>query len=424
MASEHPQQHHEALRQSALKGNFDEVKARIQAGADINTQDPGSQTTPLMYAAGQGKLKVVNYLIRQGAERNKCDNSGKTALFHAVSGESVKVVKSLLRAGDHPEVTDQQGWTPLMHACDGNQLSIVRCLIQHGAKPNHVDERGENALSLAQRWKNQHMVALLKAAGAREREVRLRKPMEPLLSVFSCDICLYLPDYTEVEEDSAIERNLTRFEPIHSQAEDLGRHAYCSYVLRKCPNCATLYLYFSSYDAEDSHVSEPCSSVEIWRLNLNYAKQLLSTLEKTSEADALHARYPSLIDEINQRMKHGIHRNFFTYMVDSLVDYSIATTDWKTLHQDLIRHPSPTVGLSVLNGLIHLLGEEPTTQGIPISRYSRPITRATKAQSNPFIQQHLPEILAEIDRFQTVEDWKLQSTYSWILRAIAHYGLA
>ncbi|WP_412732512.1 ankyrin repeat domain-containing protein [Minisyncoccus archaeiphilus] len=57
------------------------VKELIKAGADVNSQTFGQETTPLIY--GIGYIEVVKELIKAGADVNIKDKDGKTALVYA-----------------------------------------------------------------------------------------------------------------------------------------------------------------------------------------------------------------------------------------------------------------------------------------------------------------------------------------------------
>ncbi len=63
---------------------------------------PGSEReawTPLIRAAGAGHLRVVQALLRAGADVNSADTAGNTPLFHALWGTHLDVARSLLESG-------------------------------------------------------------------------------------------------------------------------------------------------------------------------------------------------------------------------------------------------------------------------------------------------------------------------------------
>ena len=128
------------------KATVENVRACIEAGADVNARDGGSwsdctKCTPLHRAALYNEnAAVVQVLIDAGAQvdaRNgfvgTCLNC--TALHAAVIySESVEVVKALLEARADPNARDDDGFTPLHRAAWHNQdPAVVERLLEAGA---------------------------------------------------------------------------------------------------------------------------------------------------------------------------------------------------------------------------------------------------------------------------------------------------
>lgn len=59
------------------------MRMLVRKGANVNLADPKTGETPLMAAAALGNREVVDYLLRQGAERCVRDNRGWTAADYA-----------------------------------------------------------------------------------------------------------------------------------------------------------------------------------------------------------------------------------------------------------------------------------------------------------------------------------------------------
>lgn len=62
-----------ALQQCALDGNFEGLKLLLVLGADCNKKGRGGWT-PLHYAASEGYIEIVRYLLRHGANVRIADN--------------------------------------------------------------------------------------------------------------------------------------------------------------------------------------------------------------------------------------------------------------------------------------------------------------------------------------------------------------
>ena len=67
------------LHVAAIRGNMDEIKALVGAGAEVNAcGDLGY--TPLHYVAGQGHLDAVRFLLENGASPTKINELGESVL--------------------------------------------------------------------------------------------------------------------------------------------------------------------------------------------------------------------------------------------------------------------------------------------------------------------------------------------------------
>lgn len=139
----------EDLIEACAKGNLKIVKQFLEKGAKVNARAESGKTpgrTAIMWAASRGKKDIVSLLIDHGAEINAKDNwKGNRTV---------------------PEGTD--GWTPLIFAADSDHEQVVKVLIEKGADVNVKTKSGITALSLAQLWRNEEMIEILKGAGAKE----------------------------------------------------------------------------------------------------------------------------------------------------------------------------------------------------------------------------------------------------------------
>ncbi|HXM50774.1 MAG TPA: ankyrin repeat domain-containing protein [Pyrinomonadaceae bacterium] len=99
------QQRQRAFAEATMDGNLSRVRWLHFAGARVNAR--GDCCMPLFLAAGQGDIKVVRYLLDEGADINAREKLGHTALAEAAYYGRVDVVKELLlRGADVNAVTD------------------------------------------------------------------------------------------------------------------------------------------------------------------------------------------------------------------------------------------------------------------------------------------------------------------------------
>lgn len=129
--------HKTLLHIAAKQGSLDYVRVLANSGIDVNIQDANNKT-PLIHAASNGKLAVVQFLLSHGAKKkiDHYDNKGESALFHAINGKHRDVVKALIKAGANVNqygIFKNELTAPLLEACEQGDTQILRDLIAAGA---------------------------------------------------------------------------------------------------------------------------------------------------------------------------------------------------------------------------------------------------------------------------------------------------
>jgi len=103
-------------------------------------------TTPLMVAASQNKLRVVEELLSYGASHNSQDIGLYTALHWAAHMGCLDSTSALLGAGADLSAQDEDMMTPLMVACKKSRTSVALLLAELETRKSRVDIGGRNAL--------------------------------------------------------------------------------------------------------------------------------------------------------------------------------------------------------------------------------------------------------------------------------------
>jgi len=169
------------LHIAAFNGRLDMVKNLLKCGALIELQDEQGRT-PLMRATYHAKsIKVVEFLLDQGANPKISENrgytplhgaalmgnfdalkillsfgadigvsseNGLTPLHSAALGDAPTVIRYLLGKGGNIEACTSYGRTPLHYAAGSGNINAIRALISFGANRNAVDDSGRTPLEL------------------------------------------------------------------------------------------------------------------------------------------------------------------------------------------------------------------------------------------------------------------------------------
>ncbi|MBU0467988.1 MAG: ankyrin repeat domain-containing protein [Candidatus Omnitrophica bacterium] len=147
------------LFSAARSGNIEVVKALLAQESDQHKLDQA-----LGAAVAGNKIKMIEYLIKEGADVNHISSFSNSVLINAIALENMDAAEVLIRSGADVNVKGLQlvihgisvnwQWTPLMTGVYKGDLNIVKLLIQKGAKVNEkgwsrLPEESETAADIA-----------------------------------------------------------------------------------------------------------------------------------------------------------------------------------------------------------------------------------------------------------------------------------
>jgi ankyrin repeat protein len=140
------------LRYASVCGLPDVVEFLItKCSQNVNPLSNHSLPTPLYLAASKGYDKVIELLLRHGANVNTIGNQGWTALHVASANGHQQATRVLLlpKYNADTNVQDDHGKTPLHCALENGHLGIALSLIKHPGDQDIRDDRNITPLHIA-----------------------------------------------------------------------------------------------------------------------------------------------------------------------------------------------------------------------------------------------------------------------------------
>jgi len=127
------------------EGNLEAVKQHFNSGIDVNVKvSKGGRSSqswhPLNWAAANGQIEIVEFLLSRGAEVNSKDGVGYIALHYAAGRGSWRphgyreVVEVLIANGEDVNTKAVDGSTPLDLAAMNQQKEIMDLIRKHSGK--------------------------------------------------------------------------------------------------------------------------------------------------------------------------------------------------------------------------------------------------------------------------------------------------
>ncbi len=142
------------------KNALDICELFLKAGIDVNDRD--SAGTPfLCYAARNGKLDMVQWLLENGADIDAVSQDrGYSAVMDAVWKSNIPMVEMLVSKGANLNFVSRDGQTALILATGSENLQICRILVENGADPSIKDRMGMSSIDYATLFKKEEILNL------------------------------------------------------------------------------------------------------------------------------------------------------------------------------------------------------------------------------------------------------------------------
>ncbi len=137
----------------------------VESGGNVEGRVDG--WTAFLLACNRGFLDVAKYLLEVGANPKDClENGGMSAIWLASQEGKIEILDFLLRLGVDVNVCDSKQRTPLFVACKNGHAAAAQLLLDHGANPHIFKHRGTSPLYFAARNGHYLIVKMLIERGA------------------------------------------------------------------------------------------------------------------------------------------------------------------------------------------------------------------------------------------------------------------
>jgi ankyrin repeat protein len=123
-----------ALHWAAFRDDLEIAQLLVQSGANVKAVTRNGALTPIFMAAKNGNPRMIEVLLKGGADVNTADVNGTTVLMIAATAGNPEAVQVLLKNGATVNAKEQQnGQTALMFAAWENRGAAIRALAAAGA---------------------------------------------------------------------------------------------------------------------------------------------------------------------------------------------------------------------------------------------------------------------------------------------------
>ncbi len=163
-----------ALHWAAMRGDAEMAAVLLYAGANLESATRLGAYTPLHLASQAGRAEAVGVLLKAGAAATARTSTGVTPLHFAAAGGDAATVEALLRAGVEVDAQESaHGQTPLHFAAAHGRAAAVLALIAAGADlsiPSNVVDFVERAKANSEaRSRRREVLAAVRKAEAEAR---------------------------------------------------------------------------------------------------------------------------------------------------------------------------------------------------------------------------------------------------------------
>lgn len=160
------------IHRAAKKGDSRLINLLLRRGANTEAFNH-TGCTPLHVAAQLDRVKILQLLLDKGANIEAADQKGMMPLHYAARDGHVKIVQILLEKGASWDAENEEIQTPLHFAAFYGSVKIAQMLLERGAKMEAVARSGETPLHRAAYRGHVDVVQMLLDQGANREAVEM-----------------------------------------------------------------------------------------------------------------------------------------------------------------------------------------------------------------------------------------------------------
>ncbi len=157
---------------AAYNGDLAATKAALERGEHIDGTDPYGHTA-IFFAASQGHVVVLDFLLLRGAALNQTGDDNVSPLFVAAQDGHNKAVRALLEHGADVDQARTDGTSPLFMAAQEGHLHVVQALLERRVNLDRASN-GDGITPLLAACYRGHL-GIVKALLARGADVNLER---------------------------------------------------------------------------------------------------------------------------------------------------------------------------------------------------------------------------------------------------------
>lgn len=157
--------------------------------------------TTLHTAASKGNVKAIERLVKEEANIDETDDSGKTPLIYAVIMNQKESVSALLKAGADVNTQSDTGNTALHEAVLQGNIKFASLLLEKGANTALRNKEGKSVMDLAHDHGSQPLIDLLSAHSTEHKHIVIKdiRPTEPSSPSVNVDVIEPIPVISQAQ---------------------------------------------------------------------------------------------------------------------------------------------------------------------------------------------------------------------------------